>query len=77
MTDPATAQGKSGLPLIGWLFVFVPVVYALSVGPVLKLSNGASPYAIESFYAPLEYLYRNVPAVTAFYDWYFGLLGIK
>lgn len=53
-------------------------LYALSVGPVLKLSGAtpASP-AVRAFYAPSMYLSDHVPAVENFYGWYLHLWGIK
>jgi len=48
------------------LVVFIPFIYVLSVGPVLKVlesagHNAASQRFIETFYYPLILLYDNTP----------------
>jgi hypothetical protein len=60
------------------------LVYALSVGPVVKISTalyGPKPppsliRTIEVVYAPLGYAVQY-PAVQEFYDWYFKLWRVE
>ncbi|HEX5220776.1 MAG TPA: hypothetical protein VFZ59_14500 [Verrucomicrobiae bacterium] len=60
-----------------WLPLFFAVFYVLSPGPAFKLATyikGMDP-ALKTVYAPLELLDEKVPAVHAFYNWYFRLWG--
>jgi len=55
----------------------LPVLYVLSVGPVVRFysgTRGAPPRAVRAFYAPLEALYDNSDAARAFFDWYLRTL---
>ena len=57
---------------------FLVLLYPLSVGPVAKhYQTREAPQAIGTIYAPLKTLYDKLPPVHAFFDWYFGLWGIK
>ena len=68
---------RAGMPLAGWVLVFLVLLYPLSVGPVVILSGGQLTPTLEAFYSPLEFLYDHVPVVHDFYEWYFGVWGIK
>jgi len=73
--DPTLDHQPGGhrlLRLIWFLFVAF-LIYALSVGPVMKLAIPANmfpPTPIITLYAPLDALYRHIPPVAKFYDWY-------
>lgn len=77
---PSTAAGESpkwgGISAL-WLLLFLLVCYVLSPFPVIKLFNNRPPQALVYIYYPLDYLYRHVPAVHAFYDWYGKVCGVK
>lgn len=80
--DPSPIERKGFALLDPVLYLGLAfVVYALSVGPVFRIVGmPAAPNAhpgLESFYRPLEYLYDNVSAVHAFYEWYLHLWGVK
>ena len=80
--DPPPTERKGFALLDPVLYLGLAfVVYALSVGPVLRIVGmPAAPNAhpgLESFYRPLEYLYDNFSAVHAFYEWYLHLWGVK
>jgi hypothetical protein len=65
-----------------WLalaLLVLPLAYVLSPGPIFWLL--AYGYVDQAFVdwllGPLQKLYDNYPPVTAFYDWYFTLLGLR
>jgi hypothetical protein len=69
---------RFGLSLPVLLVLVFVVGYALSPGPVIKVFGVTkSPVDLEKLYAPLIYLYDNVPAVRDFYEWYLPLWGVK
>jgi len=73
-------ESRSGVWWGMWVTLSLLVLYALSVGPVVKLVNargGRPSKALDTFYAPLEYAYDHSSAVKRFYDWYFRLWGVK
>ena len=65
-----------------WLIVgavLLPVGYVFSTGPLLVLVH-AGYLSGESFmliYWPLVWLYNHWHPVQVFFDWYFGLWGIR
>jgi hypothetical protein len=74
---PDSSAPHSGFSRVILAVVFLLFAYALSIGPVLKLSGAPpAPSALRAFYAPLVYLSHHVPAVETFYSWYLGLGGI-
>jgi len=75
--QPQSSAYPSGRSWAGWIIVFLLLLYALSVGPALKLCGSKPPAALQVCYAPLEYLYRHVSIVEKFYDWYLKLWGIE
>ena len=76
--EPAISRKGFGVLGYAGLFASLMMIYALSVGPVaLICKNRTMPDVVERFYSPLAYLYRHVPAVQKFYDWYFGFFGVK
>lgn len=82
MSTPASKQPQfsaspSGHSWAGWIGVSLLLLYALSVGPALKLCDSKPPAALQVCYAPLEYLYRHVSVVEKFYDWYLKLWGVE
>jgi hypothetical protein len=70
-TESASAGVVWFLAMLGAL-----VIYVLSVGPVARVYGGSPPAAVDTIYTPLAYLYRHVPAVHSFYDWYAKLWGV-
>ena len=77
LATDSTQDERSGMPLVGWVLVLLVLLYPLSVGPVVILSGGQLTPPLEVFYSPLEFLYDHVPVVHEFYEWYFGVWGIK
>jgi hypothetical protein len=73
----AASQKTTLLPLAGWLIALLLLLYPLSVAPVIKFTGGRPSRALETFYAPLEFLYDNNTAIGNFYDWYFELWNIR
>ena len=79
MTDNENDRPRSSLTV--WLTVAVvllPVVYVLSVGPIVgyvvanpNVSNQTKA-RIMFFYAPLAWLYDNSESAKAAFDWYFA-----
>ncbi len=52
---------------------FLLVSYALSVGPVMKLTcrkQTFPPLVVAVLYGPLDVLYNHLPVMKRFYDWY-------
>ena len=74
--EPSTPAKSSPWSLPLWLTLIL-LVYALSPGPVIKLTSNQPPPVVEAAYAPLVFLYRNIPVVHSFYDWYFKLWDLK
>lgn len=59
------------LLLLG-LFVFLPLLYALSIGPVMMIYQGSAdvPPWIESFYQPLIDLVNSSEWLLSLAEWY-------
>lgn len=59
------------LLLLG-LFVFLPLLYALSIGPVVMIYQGASdvPPLVEWFYQPLIELVNSSEWLSSLTEWY-------
>jgi hypothetical protein len=69
-TTPSRGRGS----LLVWFLVLVLLIgYPLSVGPALALAERNNANVPWVLYEPIAYLYKNVPAVKAFYDWYIPL----
>lgn len=75
--QPETSVSRSRGSWTNLIVVTLLLLYALSVAPVMKLSGGKPSAAMSAFYAPLEFLYDNIPAVEKFYDWYLKIWGIE
>jgi hypothetical protein len=73
----AASQKATMLPLAGWLIALLLMLYPLSVAPVMKFTGGRPSRALQTFYAPLEFLYDHNPAIRNFYDWYFELWNVR
>ena len=77
--ETVTERSRSTLvwPVMG-LVAGLPVLYALSFGPVLRLCASVSPYRIPVWvgviYAPLAWLHEHTP-LRGPLDWYLGLWG--
>jgi hypothetical protein len=77
MDDKATKRGGGTVVVLVLVVVLVvlPILYVLSIGPVVCLvSNGAiAPSlkpAIDTVYSPLEWTVNNVPLVGTAIVWY-------
>jgi hypothetical protein len=67
MSDEQPKRGA--LPWWIWAAAFLPMVYLLSVGPVVavatRLPPGArAPDALLALYAPVDWLHRHTPPQT-------------
>jgi hypothetical protein len=71
--------------LIGYWFIWpalIPLVYALSIGPVAKVDlaldlqhkHPREQKALEAFYKPLTLLCEKFPEARRFYVWYFNVV---
>jgi hypothetical protein len=72
---PETGEHPRGRSHFAWIFWTVPtllILYVLSTGPVIKLSNrGSLPYGVANIiYLPLVYLDFNYPPARSFFTWY-------
>lgn len=79
-TRPAketTAHGSSAMVVAVILLVAVllPVLYVLSVGPVIMMieRGGTDAEFWAWFYTPLEWLHEHVEFTRSFLDWYVEL----
>jgi hypothetical protein len=75
--QPDAPASTSGFSRVVLAVVILLLLYALSIGPVLKFSGRNPPPAVGTIYAPLEYLINHVSVVRHFYVWYLGLWGFK
>jgi hypothetical protein len=73
--NPAGKSSRGGSRLA--LVLFFLFLYALSPGPVIKLYGNRPPPALHVVYAPLRFLYKNVPPLHDFYDWYSAIWRIN
>jgi hypothetical protein len=72
-TSPAPTNRK-GMQTALLAVLCMPVVYFLSIGPAVwaadkGLLNGTEDF-LNGFYAPLGWLYEEVPVFESFLDWY-------
>jgi hypothetical protein len=52
-------SGRGGLTWV-WVLVFVPVLYVLSIGPVIAITQNKPAYSfVRNFYAPVIWLHNN------------------
>jgi len=77
--QPEQRQRSSLAVWLAVVAVLLPLAYVLSPGPALLLvKNGyLNIQYFEWIFWPLAKLYENSPPVTAFYDAYFTLLGLR
>ncbi len=61
------------------LFLWIPVIYVLSVGPAGRLylqiqtDFPRAAHAMQVFYIPLSWISKQSPRFEGFFDWYFDL----
>ena len=84
MADDVEPSGRGrAFSWVAILVVGLPLLYVLSVGPVIKILDMTHPLGshvswelVMSFYAPLEWLYEHT-FLRAPLDLYLHLWGIK
>jgi hypothetical protein len=71
-------ERSRGLYWVVGAVVLVPLLYALSIGPVGRACEraGLDSDGVEAFYAPLEWLHGNTPLAKPL-RWYVRLWGLK
>jgi hypothetical protein len=64
-------EQKHGLGFYSSMMPFLIILYALSMGPVAKVTERSPAYGVAvRFYWPIERLCQYSPAVERFYTWY-------
>ena len=60
---PSQTRGSSLAPLLCAILILLPILYVLSIGPVVALveKTGAGHKAVEVFYTPVIWLHDNTP----------------
>ena len=72
------SEQKSGYSVFVWVFVAVPLLYVLSIGPVAKMVkiNGSSGETISRIYAPVIWLHDHTLLEKPL-EAYVGFWGVK
>ena len=72
MSERDEKRGGSGCA-IGLVFLLLPVLYVLSIGPVVMLVKGEPPMWFQVFYYPLAWLASSCKPFQDALNWYMGL----
>ena len=77
MNEEPEKKGNAGA--IAAVLVLLPVLYVLSIGPVIRFYLGGTmpPRFVVSFYYPLEWTHKNVRWTRGPLDAYLRLWGVS
>jgi hypothetical protein len=74
-------RGGHGGRVFRWVWIagLILVFYVLSSAPAAKLCDEGvmNPTWLAGIYSPLELLMDNCEPAERFFDWYFGIWGVK
>ena len=72
------SEQKSVYSVFVWVFIIVPVLYVLSIGPVALMAkgNGSGVSTVKPIYAPVIWLHDHTPLKKPL-EAYLGLWGVK
>lgn len=61
--ESSPSRGSGVVPLVLAILVLVPILYVLSIGPVVAVlkKTGTGEEAVLVFYAPVIWLHENTP----------------